>query len=37
MIEKIKKVFTFWKQREKPKVIWWSTIDGVESHTCFAC
>ena len=30
MLEKIKKVFTFWKQREKPKVIWWSTIDGLE-------
>ena len=26
----IKKLFTFWKQSEKPKITWWSTIDGVE-------
>jgi len=26
----IKKLFTFWKQREKPKIKWWSTIDGLE-------
>ena len=30
MIDKIKKVFTFWKQKEKPKIQWWSTIEGVE-------
>ena len=30
MIDKIKKVFTFWKQKEKPKIHWWSTIEGVE-------
>jgi len=28
-----KKLFTFWKKREKPKIHWWSTIDGVESVT----
>ena len=26
----IKKLFTFWKQKEKPKIHWWSTIEGVE-------
>ena len=26
----IKKLFTFWKQSEKPKIHWWSVIDGVE-------
>ncbi len=26
----IKKLFTFWKQREKPKIKWWSTIEGLE-------
>tara|TARA_B100000424_G_C22900194_1_gene478762 strand:+ start:567 stop:1304 length:738 start_codon:yes stop_codon:yes gene_type:complete len=26
----IKKLFTFWKQKEKPKIHWWSTIDGLE-------
>ena len=30
MIDKLKKVFTFWKQKEKPKIHWWSTIEGVE-------
>mgnify|MGYP001165296669 FL=1 len=30
MIDRIKKVFTFWKQKEKPKIHWWSTIEGVE-------
>ena len=30
MIDKIKKVFTFWKQKEKPVIKWWSTIDGLE-------
>ena len=29
----IKKLFTFWKQREKPKIHWWSVIDGVEKVT----
>ena len=29
----IKKLFTFWKQKEKPKVHWWSVIDGVEKST----
>ena len=33
MIDKIKKVFTFWKQREKPKIHWWSVIDGVDKVT----
>ena len=33
MIDKIKKVFTFWKQKEKPKIQWWSTIEGVEKVT----
>ncbi len=33
MIDKIKKVFTFWKQKEKPKVHWWSVIEGVEKVT----
>ena len=27
------KVFTFWKQKEKPKITWWSTLDGVETTT----
>ena len=27
----IKKLFTFWKQSEKPKIHWWSVIDGVET------
>ena len=26
----IKKLFTFWKQKEKPKIHWWSTIEGLE-------
>ena len=26
----IKKLFTFWKKKEKPKVQWWSTIEEVE-------
>ena len=26
----IKKLFTFWKKKEKPKIHWWSVIDGVE-------
>ena len=26
----IKKIFTFWKQKEKPKIHWWSTIEGLE-------
>ena len=26
----IKKLFTFWKQREKPKITWWSVVDGLE-------
>ena len=26
----IKKLFTFWKQKEKPKVHWWSTVEGLE-------
>jgi hypothetical protein len=26
----IKKLFTFWKQKEKPKITWWSTIEGLE-------
>jgi hypothetical protein len=30
MIEKIKKIFTIWKQPEKPKIHWWSVIDGLE-------
>ena len=30
MIDKVKKVFTFWKQKEKPKIHWWSTIEGLE-------
>ncbi len=29
----IKKLFTFWKKKEKPKIKWWSVIDGVESVT----
>lgn len=29
----IKKLFTFWKQKEKPKVYWWSTIKGIENTT----
>ena len=29
----IKKLFTFWKQKEKPKIHWWSTIEGVEKVT----
>ena len=29
----IKKLFTFWKQREKPKIHWWSVIDGVDKVT----
>ena len=33
MIDKIKKVFTFWKQKEKPKIHWWSVIDGVDKVT----
>mgnify|MGYP001238669998 CR=1 FL=1 len=33
MIDKFKKVFTFWKQKEKPKIHWWSTIQGVEKVT----
>ena len=33
MIDKIKKVFTFWKQKEKPKIRWWTTIEGVEKVT----
>ena len=33
MIDKLKKVFTFWKQREKPEIRWWSVIDGVEKVT----
>jgi len=28
-----KKLFTFWKQKEKPKIHWWSVIDGVEKVT----
>ena len=26
----IKKLFTFWKQKEKPKIHWWSVIEGLE-------
>ena len=26
----IKKIFTFWKQREKPKMQWWSVIEDLE-------
>jgi len=26
----LSKVFTFWKQKEKPKITWWSTIEGLE-------
>ena len=33
MIDKLKKVFTFWKQKEKPEIRWWSVIDGVEKVT----
>ena len=29
----IKKLFTFWKQKEKPKIHWWSVIDGVDKVT----
>tara|TARA_B100000287_G_scaffold272522_1_gene256666 strand:+ start:202 stop:936 length:735 start_codon:yes stop_codon:yes gene_type:complete len=29
----IKKLFTFWKQKEKPKVHWWSIIEGVQEST----
>ena len=29
----IKKLFTFWKQKEKPKIHWWTTIEGVEKVT----
>lgn len=29
----IKKLFTFWKQKEKPKVQWWCTVEGVEKST----
>ena len=29
----IKKLFTFWKKREKPVINWWSTIEGVEKVT----
>jgi len=25
------KVFTFWKQKEKPKITWWSVIEGIET------
>jgi len=27
----IKKLFTFWKKKEIPKIKWWSTIEGLES------
>jgi len=33
MIDKLKKVFTFWKQKEKPEIRWWSVIDSVEKVT----
>ena len=26
----IKKIFTFWKQKEKPKIHWWTTIEGLD-------
>ena len=26
----IKKLFTFWKQKEKPNIKWWSTIEGLD-------
>ena len=26
----IKKLFTIWKKKEKPKITWWSTIEGLE-------
>ena len=26
----IDKLFTFWKKREKPKITWWSMIEGLE-------
>ena len=26
----IKKLFTFWKKKEKPKIHWWSVIEGLE-------
>ena len=29
----IKKLFTFWKQKEKTKIHWWTTIEGVEKVT----
>ena len=29
----IKKLFTFWKQKEKPKIHWWSVIEGLEKVT----
>ena len=29
----IKKLFTFWKKKEKPKIRLWSVIDGVEKVT----
>ena len=33
MINKLKKIFTFWKQKEKPEIRWWSVIDSVEKVT----
>ena len=29
----IKKLFTFWKKKEKPNIHWWSVIDGVDKVT----
>ena len=29
----IKKLFTFWKKKEKPKIRWWSVLDGVDRVT----
>ena len=26
----IKKLFTFWKKKEKPNIKWWSTIEGLD-------
>ena len=26
----IKKLFTIWKKKEKPKITWWSVVDGLE-------
>ena len=26
----LNKVFTFWKKKEKPKITWWSKIEGLE-------